>query len=468
MEKTITSISTPLGEGGIGIIRISGEKSFDILSCIFVDKNKKKVLTKEFKATEIEKYNRKLLYGHIINPKTNQTLDQVLVAFMKGPYTYTTEDVVEINCHGSMLALKNILSLVLEQGAFLAEPGEFTKRAFLNGRIDLSQAEAVIDLIKAKSDKGYDIAINQLEGGLSQEIKIMKNKLVSLLSTIVVNIEYPDEDIEQITYEHLKEEIIEINEILSQFLKNSEAGKVIKEGLRTAIIGRPNVGKSSLMNVLLKESRAIVTDIPGTTRDSIEEEIIIKGIPLKIIDTAGIRKTDDPIEKIGVERSKAYFNTSDLIIFMINGAEPLAEEDIEIIDYISDKQAIIMINKADLKQKINLEEIKNQLPNKIIIQSALKEETGIKELENAIESLVFKEGFLKNETTFMTNIRQIDLVKKASSFLDDAVNAVDSGMALDFVEVDIKEAADALGEIIGESVTEDVISLVFENFCLGK
>lgn len=468
MEKTITSISTPLGEGGIGIIRISGEKSLEILSCIFVDKNKKNFLYKNLKETEIEKYNRKLLYGHIIDPKTNQILDQVLAVFMKGPYTYTTEDVVEINCHGSMLALKNILHLVLEQGAFLAEPGEFTKRAFLNGRIDLSQAEAVIDLIKAKSDKGYNIAINQLEGNLSQEIQLVKDKLISLLSTIVVNIEYPDEDIEQITYEHLKNEIITINEWLNQLLKNSETGKIIKEGLRTVIIGRPNVGKSSLMNVLLKESRAIVTDIPGTTRDSIEEEIIVKGIPLKIIDTAGIRKTDDPIEKIGVERSKAYFNTSDLIIFMINGAEALSEEDLEIIKYIEDKQAIIMINKADLKQKINLEEIKKQIKNKVIIKSALKEEVGIKELENAIESLVFKDGFKKNEATFLTNIRQIDLVKRASRFLNDALKAVDLGMALDFVEVDIKEAADSLGEITGESVTEDVISLVFENFCLGK
>lgn len=350
MEDTIAAVATALGEGGIGIVRISGENAKSILDQIFIS-----VYDNAFE-------NRKLVYGHVIDEE-RKTIDEALAVYMKAPNTYTKEDVVEINCHGSIVSLKKTLELVLRKGARIADRGEFTKRAFLNGRLDLSQAEAVIDMIKAKTDKGYEVALNQLEGHLSVKITELRDQILELLAHVIVNIDYPDDDIEEITYENLKHRVKKINDEVKTLLKTSDTGKILKEGLNTVIIGKPNVGKSSLMNALLRESRAIVTEVPGTTRDTIEEMVNINHIPLRIIDTAGIRETEDVVEKIGVEKSKESFNKADLIIFILNASEELSQEDREIMKNIENKKAIILLNKTDLPEKIDINEVKKKVTN---------------------------------------------------------------------------------------------------------
>lgn len=456
MEDTIAAIATPPGEGGIGIIRISGEKAQEILQKVFVPAN----------PTSIE--NRKLSYGNIVDPLSNRTIDEVLCVYMKGPKTYTAEDVVEINCHGGMVPLRRTLELVLKNGARMAEPGEFTKRAFLNGRLDLSQAEAVIDVIKAKTDKTFDVAFNHLEGVFSKRIQQIRKKLVDILVNITVNIDYPDEDIEEITYEQLINNLTDVKGDVKSLLSSAETGRMIQEGLNVAIIGKPNVGKSSLMNSLLNEARAIVTEIPGTTRDTIEEHLSIRGIPVRLTDTAGIRETDDLIEKIGIEKSKESFNQADLVIFIIDSSRSLSEEDLYIIGHIDQSKAIVILNKIDLKQVVEREQIEKMLSEAVILEASMETQQGIDLIEEKIVDLVYGGKVKQNESLMVTNVRHKNILEAAEKSLSDAMDMTRKKEALEFIEIDVNSSYELLGEIIGETVQDDIINEVFARFCLGK
>ena len=453
---TITAISTPIGEGAIGIVRISGPDSFRILSEIF----------KPFKVS-IQKFeNRKMYYGHIVND--SKIIDEVMIVKLPSSGSYTMEDIVEINCHGGMMPLREILALVLSKGARIADKGEFTKRAFLNGRIDLAQAESVMDLISAKTEIGFDIAMNQLKGHLSEKITRHRNNLINLMAEIEVSIDYPEEDIEEITYSKIETTLKEIKNQLNELLEKSKSGKIIREGLKTVIVGKPNVGKSSLMNALLKDSRAIVTEIPGTTRDVIEEYMNISGIPIKLMDTAGIRDTEDVVEKIGVQKSKHFFNEADLIIFVLDASVALTKEDHDIMSLVKNKHAIVIINKTDLESKIEMDYINSVLEDKIVIKASIQNELGIEELEREIKNMVFGNEVSMNHVDIISNTRHIQLVKDAEKNISDALSAVQSGMPYDFIEVDVKNAILNLGHVTGESVEEDLMNTIFSNFCLGK
>ena len=457
MEDTIAAVATAYGEGGIGIIRISGEEALPILQEIF-----------EFHGDTDTFTSRRMTYGKIIDKEKNQIIDEVLAVYMKGPKTYTAEDVVEINCHGSMVSLRKTLALVLRKGARLAEPGEFTKRAFLNGRLDLSQAEAVIDMIRAKTDKSFDVAVSQLEGRLSLKVEEIRQKLLDLLVDITVNIDYPDEDIEEMTYEKLEESIIETQDMIEKLLETSSTGRMIREGIKIAIVGKPNVGKSSLMNGLLKETRAIVTDIPGTTRDTIEEVLSIRNIPVYLVDTAGIRETSDKVEKMGIEKSKEAFNQADFILFLLDGSRSLEEEDLQIMEFLKERKCLVLINKRDLGEAISIEEISAKLPASQVIEASLLKGQGITEIEDAVEDLVYGGEIVQKESMMVNNVRHIELLQQAVKSLTDALHMSERREALDFIEVDVKNAYERLGEIIGETVSDDIINEVFARFCLGK
>ena len=457
MEDTIAAVATAYGEGGIGIIRISGEEALPILQEIF-----------EFHGDTDTFISRRMTYGKIIDKEKNQIIDEVLAVYMKGPKTYTAEDVVEINCHGSMVSLRKTLALVLRKGARLAEPGEFTKRAFLNGRLDLSQAEAVIDMIRAKTDKSFDVAVSQLEGRLSLKVEEIRQKLLDLLVDITVNIDYPDEDIEEMTYEKLEESIVETQDMIEKLLATSSTGKMIREGIKIAIVGKPNVGKSSLMNGLLKETRAIVTDIPGTTRDTIEEVLSIRNIPVYLMDTAGIRETSDKVEKMGIEKSKEAFNQADFILFLLDGSRPLEEEDLQIMELLKERKSLVLINKRDLGEAISIEEIAAKLPASQVIEASLLKGQGITEIEDAVEDLVYGGEIVQKESMMVNNVRHIELLQQAVKSLTDALHMSEMREALDFIEVDVKNSYERLGEIIGETVSDDIINEVFARFCLGK
>ncbi len=459
MEDTIAAIATAYGEGGIGIIRLSGEEAKTILDKIFVSKRSQHKESID---------NRRFYYGHIVDPSSSQIIDEVLTVYMRAPETYTTEDVVEIYCHGSIVALRKTLALALRNGARLAERGEFTKRAFLNGRLDLSQAEAVIDIVKAKTDKSFDVALSQMEGALSERVKEIRQVLMDLLVDITVNLDYPDEDIELMTYKKLTESTTSIGDMIDKLLSTAGTGRIVRDGLNIAIIGKPNVGKSSLMNALLKEARAIVTEIPGTTRDTIEEVISIKDIPVKLTDTAGIRETEDQIERIGIEKSKESFNRADLIIFLIDGSSPLSKEDRKIMSKLNGRKVIILVNKTDLGVQAEEEELKITLPHARMIKAAIKDNIGIEELEQEIVSLVYGGQIKQEESLLVTNVRHMELLEKARAAIGDALVMAENTEALDFIEVDVRRCWELLGEIIGESVTEDIIDQVFARFCLGK
>lgn len=459
MDDTIAAIATAYGEGGIGIIRLSGEKSKEILDNIFVPKQN------EYRESIV---NRRLYYGHITDPALGQVIDEVLVVYMKGPHTYTAEDVVEVYCHGSIVALRKTLSLILQKGARLAEKGEFTKRAFLNGRLDLSQAEAVIDIVRAKTDKTFNVALRQMEGALSERVREIRQELMDLLVDITVNLDYPDEDIEILTYQNLSKSILLINNMIGTLRDTAGTGRIIREGLNVAIIGKPNVGKSSLMNALLRESRAIVTEIPGTTRDTIEEAISIKDIPVKLTDTAGIRETEDKIEKIGIEKSKESFNRADLVIFILDGSKPIEAEDLSIIEKLEGRNVIVLLNKEDLGIEVSQEKISQMLPGATVIRSSVKNGQGITALEDAVERLVYGGKVKQEESLLVTNVRHMELIEQAAAAIKDAGRMAENGEALEFIEVDVRRCWELLGEIIGESVTEDIIDQVFARFCLGK
>lgn len=457
IDDTIAAIATAPGEGGIGILRISGEKSLKVAEEIF----------KSMSGKSIKEYNKRtLIYGNIVDDEN--VIDEVLLVYMKGPNSYTGEDVIEINCHGGFISVKKILELILSKDIRLAEAGEFTKRAFLNGRIDLSQAEAVIDVIKAKTDIAHEVAQNQLEGSLSKRIRELRDKVTEILAHVEVAIDYPEEDIEHITYQTLKEKTDELKKEIKKLYDTAESGKILREGLKTVIVGKPNVGKSSLLNSILGENRAIVTDIPGTTRDVIEEFVNIKGIPLKIVDTAGIRDTDDIVEKIGVEKSKESFTSADLIIMVLDASRKLSEEDIEILENLRDKQTIVLLNKNDLKQEIEEEKILKYVENNSIIKISALQQEGIEELQDKIESMVYKGSVKNNSSLVVTNSRHKDALNKAYKSATDALIALEQSMPFDFVEVDLKNIWDYLGYINGDTVTEDLLDNIFHNFCIGK
>lgn len=457
MEDTIAAVATAYGEGGIGIIRISGEKALSILEEVF-----------EFAGETYQIVNRRITYGRIVDRENEQIIDEVLAVYMKGPKTYTAEDVVEINCHGSMVSLRKTLALVLRKGARLAEPGEFTKRAFLNGRLDLSQAEAVIDIIKAKTDRSFDVAMSQLEGALSLRVTEIRQKLLDLLVDITVNIDYPDEDIEELTYDKIEENILLIGEMIEKLLSTADTGRMIREGIRVAIVGKPNVGKSSLMNSLLRETRAIVTEIPGTTRDTIEEAISIRNIPVYLVDTAGIRETSDEVERLGIERSKAAFNEADFIIFIMDGSSAISDEDREIASYLDGRDSVVLINKNDLERGFTNDDVRELVNDPVIIETSLINNEGIEEIENHIEELVYGGELSQHDSTMVNNVRHIELLKQSRDSLRDAMEMTLAREALDFIEVDVRNAYDLLGEITGETVSDDIINEVFARFCLGK
>lgn len=457
---TIAAISTPSGEGAIAIVRLSGEEAVEIADRVFRSPSKKSL-------TEMTSHT--IHYGHLIDPKTGNVVEEVMLSLMKGPKTFTREDVVEINCHGGLVSVNRVLQLVLAQGARLAEPGEFTKRAFLNGRIDLSQAEAVMDLIRAKTDRAMNVALNQMEGRLSKLIRQLRQEILETLAHIEVNIDYPEyDDVEEMTHKVLLEKAAFVQKEIKKLLQTAEQGKILREGLSTVIIGRPNVGKSSLLNALVHENKAIVTDIPGTTRDVIEEYVNVRGVPLRLVDTAGIRETEDIVERIGVERSRQVLKEADLILLVLNYSDELTEEDEKLFQAVEGMDVIVLVNKTDLPQKIDMERVKELARNKKLVTASLLEEKGIDELEEAIASLFFSGSIEAGDMTYVSNARHIALLNQALTSITEAIDNTEAGTPIDIVQIDLTRTWELLGEIIGESVHESLIDQLFSQFCLGK
>ncbi|MGG3873272.1 tRNA uridine-5-carboxymethylaminomethyl(34) synthesis GTPase MnmE [Brevibacillus laterosporus] len=454
---TIAGVATPMGEGGIAVIRVSGDDAISIVDKIYRGKNKLSTVD-----------SHTIHYGALVDPVANEQVEEVLVSVMKAPRTFTREDVVEINCHGGLISVEKVLDLVLEHGARLAEPGEFTKRAFLNGRIDLSQAEAVIDLIRAKTDKALKVALSQVEGKLSKLIKGLRQELIEAMAHIEVTLDYPEHDVEEFTQNFLLGKCEEVKQQVARLLQTAKQGKILREGLSTAIIGRPNVGKSSLLNSFVQEDKAIVTEIAGTTRDVIEEYVNVRGVPLRLIDTAGIRETDDIVEKIGVEKSRQILQQVDLVLLMVNYNEFINDDDLAIFEAAKGLQVIIIVNKTDLEQKLDIDKVKEAFPSAPLILTSIKEEKGIDQLEQAIAHLFFTGRVQQEDMTYVSNARHINLLRQAEQAMADAIDGVHQQMPVDMVQIDIKKAWELLGEVIGESVGEDLIDQIFSQFCLGK
>ena len=456
MEETIAAIATPPGEGGIGIIRISGTEALNIIDKIFQPKNPARWAAKK---------SHQIYLGTIVRSKPQKAvLDEVLVTFMRSPHSFTGEDVIEINCHGGYLPLKLILELVLEQGARLAHPGEFSKRAFLNGRLDLSQAEAIIDVIRAKTEKGLDVALNHLEGKLKEVINSLSNDIIRILAYLEASIDFPDDEIEAMEQQEILDIINNSLQSINKMLEGFKAGKIYREGLKTVIVGKPNVGKSSLLNALLRENRAIVTDIPGTTRDVIEEYINIGGIAIKIIDTAGIRSTEDVVEKIGVEKTVELIKQGDLVLIVVDAEEGLTEEDYKIIDLVkkAGKKYLLLINKIDLVENIDL-----GIENNFLKISA-KYEKGLEQLEQAIKQMVGTGQVKVGTDQMITRERHFEALGRAKKHLEETKTALKNNLAPDFLTIDLRAALRALGEISGETASEDIIDRIFKDFCIGK
>ena len=459
--ETIAAISTATGNGGIGIIRMSGKNCFEILEKIFINNKKEKLNIEKIKGYTIQ-------YGYIIDSESNEIIDEVLVSFFKNPKSYTRENMCEINSHGGMIVEKRILEQCLKNGANLAEPGEFTKRAFLNGRIDLSQAESIIDIINSKTEKEAKASVNQLQGFLSENITKIRHELLDTMADIEASIDYPEYDIEEVTNMKAIHTLSTVKNQLKELESSFNSGKILKEGIKTAIIGRPNAGKSSLLNTILKEERAIVSDIEGTTRDTIEEFVTIKGIPLKIIDTAGIRNTNDKIEEIGVEKALKVANDADLILAIFDNTKELNEEDLKILELIKNKNAIILLNKIDIKDNCleNKKEIKDT--NKKIIKISAKNRNGIEELYKEIEKMFNIKEIDIDNGTLITNVRHKNQITSAIKSMEEAINAINLNLPIDIISISIKQTLEDLGKITGENVTEDIINEIFSKFCLGK
>ncbi|MCG2362172.1 tRNA uridine-5-carboxymethylaminomethyl(34) synthesis GTPase MnmE [Staphylococcus epidermidis] len=455
---TITSISTPMGEGAIGIVRLSGPQAIEIGDILY--KGKKKL-------SEVETHT--INYGHIIDPETNETVEEVMVSVLRAPKTFTREDIIEINCHGGILTINRILELTMTYGARMAEPGEYTKRAFLNGRIDLSQAEAVMDFIRSKTERASKVAMNQIEGRLSDLIKKQRQSILEILAQVEVNIDYPEyDDVEDATTDFLLEQSKRIKEEINRLLETGAQGKIMREGLSTVIVGRPNVGKSSMLNNLIQDNKAIVTEVAGTTRDVLEEYVNVRGVPLRLVDTAGIRDTEDIVEKIGVERSRKALSEADLILFVLNNNEPLTEDDQTLFEVIKNEDVIVIINKTDLEQRLDVSELREMIGDMPLIQTSMLKQEGIDELEIQIKDLFFGGEVQNQDMTYVSNSRHISLLKQARQSIQDAIDAAESGIPMDMVQIDLTRTWEILGEIIGESASDELIDQLFSQFCLGK
>lgn len=456
---TIAAISSAPGEGAIGIVRLSGDDALAIADKVY-KLGQKKLSTQD---------SHTIHYGHIVDPKDGQEIDEVMVSVMREPKTFTREDIVEINTHGGIVATNRVLELVLREGATLAEPGEFTKRAFINGRIDLTQAEAVMDLIRAKTDRSMDLAVKQLDGKLSNLIENLRQDILNTLAQVEVNIDYPEyDDVEEMTLKLLGEKTTIIKNRIDGLLSTAKQGKILRDGISTAIVGRPNVGKSSLLNALLREEKAIVTDIEGTTRDTVEEYINIRGVPLKLVDTAGIRDTEDVVERIGVERSKKALMEAELVLLLLNQSEALTAGDRELLALTQDHKRIIIMNKIDLPNQLLKESLLEWVEEDEIIATSMMTQEGIDALEEKIADYFFSGQSGEKDATYVSNARHIDLLQKASQSLDEVKNGIDMGMPVDLIQIDFTRAWEILGKIIGENAPDELLTQLFSQFCLGK
>jgi len=458
-EETISAVATATGEGGIGIIRISGNKAIAILAAIFRPMCAKPV-------SDLE--SQKMTYGHIVDPESQKRIDEVLVVIMRAPKSYTREDIVEIHCHGGVVPLKNILALTMQFGARLAEAGEFTKRAFLNGRLDLAQAESVIDIIRAKTDASLRMALGNLAGTLSEKIRVMRFGILGMIANLEATIDFPEEDIEELTAQQVKAAVELVIVDIDQLLATKETGRILREGLETVIIGKPNVGKSSLLNALLKEKRAIVTNIPGTTRDIIEEFVNIRGVPLKIVDTAGIRETVDVVEKLGVEKTRECIASADLILVLLDASMPLSVEDKEVLQLLAGREAVVLINKTDLPALLNMDEVYSYIAEQKVIKMSVLENSGLTELEDFIVDRVYSGQVQQKEGAFINNLRQASLLEQVREHLLAVIVTIENNMPPDCIVVDLRDGWDKLGKITGDTVGEDIIEQIFTNFCIGK
>ena len=455
---TITSISTPMGEGAIGIVRLSGPEAVEIGDKLYKGKKKLKDVP-----------SHTINYGHIIDPETDEVVEEVMISVLRAPKTFTREDIIEINCHGGILTINRILELTMTHGARMAEPGEYTKRAFLNGRIDLSQAEAVMDFIRSKTDRASKVAMNQIEGRLSDLIKRQRQSILEILAQVEVNIDYPEyDDVEDATTEFLLAQSKKIKNEIDQLLETGTQGKIMREGLSTVIVGKPNVGKSSMLNNLIQDNKAIVTEVAGTTRDVLEEYVNVRGVPLRLVDTAGIRDTEDIVEKIGVERSRKALSEADLILFVLNNNEPLTEEDRTLYEVIKNEDAIVIVNKTDLERQLDIEEVKTMIGDTPLIQTSMLKQEGVDELELQIRDLFFGGEVQNQDMTYVSNSRHISLLKQARQTIQDAIDAAEAGIPMDMVQIDLTRTWEILGEIIGESASDELINQLFSQFCLGK
>lgn len=457
-EETIAAISTPPGQGGIGIVRISGPKSLGIAREIFV-----------FPGDRVYPFRDRYLHYGKVRDNENRIIDEVLLTYMKAPRSYTAEDVVEIHCHGGIISVKRILEEVIKNGARPAQPGEFTKRAFLNGRIDLAQAEAVMDLISAKTERSARVSVDQMGGGLSGRIRDIRERLLNMMAHVEVTIDYPEEDIDEPMISRMREETTEISKEIEGLLKTAEEGKIIRQGIKAVIVGRTNVGKSSLLNALLRENRAIVTDIPGTTRDVIEDYINIRGIAVRIVDTAGIRETPDQIEMMGIERSKKNMDDADLVIMVLDSSAPLGYDDRQIMEYLRDKKSLVLLNKMDKEPLLTREDVAVELGGDIpIVNTSMTLGTGIDKVEDMIYKMFFEGEIESGHDVTVTNVRHQDALIRAHNHLADIIEGLDTQIPLDIVSIDLRGALDSLGSITGETVADDLIHRIFSEFCLGK
>lgn len=456
---TIAAISTPMGEGAIAIVRLSGEKAVGIADQMF--QGKSGLPLRRLKSHTLH-------YGNIVDPETEQIVEEVMVSVMRAPRTFTREDIVEINCHGGLVSINRVLELALNHGARLAEPGEFTKRAFLNGRIDLSQAEAVMDLIRSKTDRAMNVAMEQMQGKLSQLLRSLRQTLLETVAHVEVNIDYPEYDTDEVTHELLLEKTTYVRDEIKQLLSTAKQGKILREGLSTVIIGRPNVGKSSLLNSLVHENKAIVTEVPGTTRDVIEEYVNIRGVPLRLADTAGIRETEDMVERIGVDRSRKVLKEADLILLLLNYHEALTAEDQKLFTTVKGMNAIIVVNKSDLERNLSLEHVREMAGDLPVITTSLLKDEGIDQLEEAIASLFFSGEVEAQDATYVSNSRHVALLNQAEKTTEQAIVAIEAGMPIDIAQIDITRTWEILGEIVGDTVSDSLIDQLFSQFCLGK
>ena len=461
LSDTISAIATPNGEGGIGIIRLSGPLAIPISTVLFHPSRQ---------ISDIKSYT--IHHGQVIDPESNQVVDEVLLNVFRSPKSYTTEDMVEFNCHGGSIILRRVLELTLKHGARIADPGEFTKRAFLNGRIDLAQAEAVIDLIQAKSDIARQMAVDQLGGKLSQTIESINDQIIGLLAETEAMVDFPDEDLDFMDFSKILQSSKEIRLALDELIATANDGRIIREGINCAILGKPNVGKSSLLNALLETDRAIVTEIPGTTRDTIEESVSISGIPLNLIDTAGIRETDNLIEQHGVERSKSCLAEADLLLVMISAADPMDNVDIDLLNSTVDRKAVIILNKIDLPMRTLPVQVKEQVQNKQIIETSVLHSKGVENLKSAILTEVLVSHDVGDPrtsvSTIVTNVRHYDALRRAKADLSCAIDSLCQRQSPEFVALDLRGCLDQLGEIVGKTTNEDILGRIFSQFCVGK